>query len=196
MAPLAFLFASLVSVSANASQSKSSKARVPAPILIAQTTAEIVLENSPVRASLSDASSPDAPGVSLAAELKALEPGQRLFLVLQDLHAHTAPGTLFHLFLDLPEDATPNLKAGDPHLVGNFNFYNAVTPASGASSPHHRAFRSYDITSLLQKLQRQAPLSREATVTIIPGHAIEPGSHPAIGRIEIVLQKGPATTRK
>ena len=180
-----------------AQQSGSSKTHLPAPIPIAQSKAEIILADSPTRVALSDTSSPDAPKVSLAAELETLEPGQRLSLILRDLHADAAPGTLFHLFLDLPEGVTPDLKARDPHLVGNFNFFNSVKPSSGSpSTADRKSFRSYDITSPLQKLQQSARLPGETTVTIIPSHAIAPNSRPVIGRIEIVLQSAPANPHK
>lgn len=162
--------------------------RAPQVTLIAQTKAEIVLGDSPVRVTLSAPPSERTPR-SLDSHVAALALNQRLFLMLRGLRADAAPGTLFHIFIDSPAASAPDPKKRDPRRVGSLNFFNFVKYAGESTEkPAHDFSRSYDITSLVRSLHRNAQLTPETTITIVPSHAVEPGSRPVIRRIEIVLE--------
>ena len=162
--------------------------RMPQVTLIAQTKAEIVLGDSPVRVTLAAPPSERTPR-SLASLVEALAPNQRLFLMLHGMRADAAPGALFHIFLDSPAGSAPDPKSRDPRRVGSLNFFNFVKYAGESAEKPARDFsRSYDITSLVRSLHRNAQLTPETTITIVPSHLLAPGSRPVIRRIEIVIE--------
>ena len=123
-------------------------------------------------------------GKSLAARAEALAPGRRIYLVLRQLRASEPPGVLYHVYLDLPAGATP--AKGDIHFAGTLNFYDAV-PLQGEAGASSK-FRSFDVTDLVQTLQRRKALSDPTTVTIIPSGIPASGAQASVGKAEIVEQ--------
>ena len=114
--------------------------------------------------------------------LDALPPGRGLFLVLSDLHAKTAPGVIYDLYLDLPPGAAPH--AGWPGYVASLNFFGA--PQGPRADRPRRV--SYDVTNALERLRGRRVLSRDLTLTIVPEQPPDPEAQPAIGRIDLVVQ--------
>lgn len=121
-----------------------------------------------------DANGPRALGDLLA----SLEPGQRLILQVRDFQAAGPPGVLYHLYLGLPPGETP--AQDDFRHVGTINFFDAV--------PSKKGFYSFDVTGVLQRLQRETNLGLEAVVTVIPAGTPETGARPALGRIDLVVE--------
>jgi hypothetical protein len=157
--------------------------------IVAQTSGPIVLGNGATRVPLLDAAPATSSEGGLAALLKRTRPKQQLFLLLRDLSAAAAPGTLYHIFLNLPEDHTLSLSTREPHLVGNLNFFNFVrTSNEDPGAIKQEVFCSYDITPVARKLGKRGLLTRETTVTIVPDNSPEAGSEPVIGRLEIVAR--------
>jgi tyrosinase len=171
--------ANLIALNSPSNNSQNTNA-LPSTI-IAKNSGAITLESGTTRVLLADVS-PTNPAIgSIVAEVKAMPPNQRLFLVLRGLRADKPPGTLYHLFLDLPEGAAPDIKTPPPQLAGNLNFFNFVNDDA-------KAFRSFDITSLSHDLLNRGLLTRETSLTIVPAHPPEEGATPVIGRIEILVQ--------
>lgn len=113
----------------------------------------------------------------------------RLYLVVRDLQAVSQPGTLFHIYLDLPDGVAP--KPDDPRHIGPVNFYNAVREARGpgATGAGSRGIDvSYDITDVVKRLTAKRMLTDRPSVTIIATNLPETASVPTIGRIEVVEQ--------
>ena len=129
----------------------------------------------------------DRNGQTLAARLQNLPHGHRLYLVLKDLSVKEQPGTLFRIYLDLPEEVKP--EPNDLRFVGRFNFYSAGQsvglrpPQTGGSF-----FFSFDITAVAQKLLAQRLLDDQTTLTILATGIPRSNSDPKIGRIEIIEQ--------
>ena len=146
----------------------------------------IELSATPVRVAL------NPPGRSAAPDewsriLSTLAPGRRLVLVLSDLRTDDPPGTLFNVYLNLPERVVPG--PNDTHLIGSMNYYSVVqarrAEAPGPSPAHERQF---DITSLAQRLFEGSKMPDAPSVTITPTRPPTAGSRAAIGRIAVVEQ--------
>lgn len=137
----------------------------------------VTLENEPARVLLE--------GSNIVSRVEALPQNQHIFLVLRELHAAEQPGILYHVYLNLPQDAKP--ARGDIHSVGTLNFYNAVPLESGGGS-NPGIFRSFDVTALLRNLAQQKALGDQITVTIAPSGTAAANAKASIGRIEIVEQ--------
>ena len=110
----------------------------------------------------------------------------RLYLVVRDLQAVGQPGTLFHIYLDLPESVAP--KPNDPRHIGTVNFYNAIREPRGPGAGSRGVDESYDITDVVKRLTAKRMLADPPSVTIIATNLPEAASIPTIGRIEIVEQ--------
>ena len=137
----------------------------------------VTLNNEPARVLLE--------GSNIVSRVQALLPNQHVYLVLREQHAAEQPGILYHVYLNLPQDAKP--AKGDVHYVGTLNFYNAVPLESGGGS-NPGIFRSYDVTAVLKNLVQQKAVADQVTVTIAPSGAAAANAKASIGRIELVEQ--------
>src|ERR1041384_7951375 len=73
----------------------------PKETVLAASTQPVELSANPVRVKLA------GNNTSLDQMLESLPASRNIYLVITGLHAVKEPGTLFHLYLDLPEDGTP-----------------------------------------------------------------------------------------
>jgi hypothetical protein len=119
--------------------------------------------------------------------LSALAPGHRLVLILSDLRTDEPPGTIFSIYLNLPEGAAP--RPDGPHMVGSMNYYSVVQPRhaqrAGPSPAHERQF---DITDLVERLLASKRLTGPPSITIAATSPPEERSQASIGRIAILEQ--------
>ncbi len=129
----------------------------------------------------------EPPG-SFTDRVTALKEGRRFFLVLKNLHADAQPGVLYHVYLDLPPDATDEQKKA--HYVGSVNFFDAVPhgdhqhdkpPKEGTEK-----FLSFDITDLAKTLQSMKVLTEKPTLMIAPAGRPADEAKPVIGDVSIV----------
>jgi hypothetical protein len=123
-------------------------------------------------------------GREVASRIDALG-SRRLSLILRGLHASNPPGVLYHLYLNLPEGASP--AGDDPRHVGIINFYGAQTGGVAPADPE-RIFYSFDATDAVRALRAQSGLRDPVTVTFYPVGSPEPGAKAVISRIELVEQ--------
>ena len=107
---------------------------------------------------------------------------RRLMLLLCDLRAVQTPETLFHVYLNLPEQADQATRAS--HLLAQFNFFAALRPGD-TTMP---VWQSFDVTHAVGILAEQGALETEATLTILAARTFDPESRPSVGRIAIVQQ--------
>jgi hypothetical protein len=111
--------------------------------------------------------------------------GQMLESLPASRSVYLEPGTLFHLYLDLPEDVAP--KPDNAWHLGSVNFYNAV---AGPDAPKDKPTLpiSIDITGAMRKLLSSHKLTSANTITIAPTRALEADSKPMIDQIAIVVK--------
>src|SRR5438270_380608 len=152
-------------------------------MVLAASAHAVELTAKPVRVEL--VSEKSDKNRSLSQILESLPASRNAYLVLTGLHAVKQPGTLFHLYLDLPEDVSP--KPGNAWHLGSINFYNAV-PVPDAPKDKPTLPISIDITSVMRKLHSSQKLTSVNTVTIAPTRALEPDSKPMIEHIAIVIK--------
>lgn len=148
--------------------------------VLAASTAPVELTANPVRVKLVSGMSDK--NASLGQMLESLPASRNVYLVVTGLRAVKEPGTLFHLYLDLPEGVTP--KPDNAWHIGSFNFYNAV-PVPDAPRDKSESPISIDITDVLRKLHSSRKLTSDTTVTIMPTRPLEAGAEPMIGHISI-----------
>ncbi len=150
--------------------------------MIAVAAGPIELSELPSRVRL--APSGDRP---LAAELEALGPDRRLYLVLRGLSASAPPGVLFHLYLGLPAGAEP--ATDDPRHVGSLNFFGA-TPVDGGTRPPGPAadWQSFEVSRAVRSLGERGLIGEAIELTIRATGSPTEGARPVIGRVELVVQ--------
>jgi hypothetical protein len=148
--------------------------------VLAASTQSVELTANPVRVKLTSEMSDK--NTTLDQMLESLPASRNVYLVVTGLHAVKEPGTLFHLYLDLPEGVTP--KPDNAWHIGSINFYNAV-PVPDAPKDKPESPVSIDITNVLRNLRSSQKLTPETTVTIMPTRPLEAGSEPIIGHITI-----------
>jgi len=111
--------------------------------------------------------------------LSGLVPGlgeARITLLLKDVQARADPNTVYQIFLDLPENATPELK--EQHYAGLLNFFG-VAPPPGRDALGGRDVE-IDVTEVVKRLQAKAALQDESSVTLIPLRSPSEASSPTI----------------
>ena len=175
---LALLFAYLCIFATQSQSMQSSKEMV-----LAASAHAVELTDKPVRVEL--VSEQGDKNASLGQMLESLPASRSVYLELTGLHAVEQPGTLFHLYLDLPEDVTP--KPENAWHVGSINFYNAV-PVPDAPKDKPTLPISIDITGAMRKLLSSHKLTSANTITIAPTRAMEANSKPVIEQIAIVVK--------
>ena len=105
---------------------------------------------------------------------------RRLMLLLCDLRTRQTPETLFHVYLNLPEQ--PDQATRQRHLLAQFNFFTAARPGD-TTTP---IWQSVDITQVVGALAERGVLETDATLTILAARLFDPESRPTIGRLAIV----------
>ena len=115
---------------------------------------------------------------------KQLQPGRKLVLIVGDQRTNVAPGVIYRLYLDLPEDVAP--EGREAFLVGRLNFFNATTADDPLKAPKSERFVSFDVTPVSKTLSAQGKLKSKSTVTFIPDATPAEGSRPIIGEIKLI----------
>lgn len=116
--------------------------------------------------------------------VRYLRPGQRLYLVLQDLYARAPTDVVYDVYLNLPAGA--GSKQAVAHWVGDVNFFDAVDHKHDHNA--EPSFVSYDITDKAQALLVKRRLGPTAVVTIVPAGTPAVNARPEIGQVSIVEQ--------
>jgi tyrosinase len=119
----------------------------PEPRLVGATDRPVVLTGAAERVTVPI----DAPAEEAAL---AATPAPRILLNLEDIEAEANPGTVYGVFVDLPEGAPEDVAA--LHHVGNLSLFGIerAQHPRGDEPPH--GFRvSFDITDLAGSLTRQ-----------------------------------------
>ena len=101
-----------------------------------------------------------------AGALDAVGGGPRVLLALDDIEAERNPGTVYEVYVNLPDGATAE-QAAD-HLAGALSFFGIDARGRRADgSDHLHAYRAgYDITDLVARLRERGLWdARDVTVT-------------------------------
>ncbi len=152
--------------------------------VIAASSGSIKLDSKAVRTALEATNRKGVGTKTLSMWLNSLQHGERIFLVLRGLNAMKQPGVLYHVYFDLPADR--NLLKDDASYVGTISFYDSVNVKT--SDLDETPFTSYDVTSVLKRLESRRLLSAPPTITIVPFGTPNPQAHASITRIELVVQ--------
>ena len=114
---------------------------------------------------------------------------RRIFLVLRNLKTDLQPGTLYTVYLALPEGMAP--EQGVEYRVGTINFFAAGHgdhSADGAGTGTER-FVSFDITSLTARLGAKKLLNTtQLPISIAPLGTPSADAQPLVGSISIIEQ--------
>jgi hypothetical protein len=112
----------------------------------------------------------------------APKPGQKVFLVLNDLSTDIQPGVLYQIYLEAPR------KGGAPEAftIGTLNFFAAM-PAMPGMKMASRA-RSYDITDLAAQLAAQGRLESSPALSFVPLGSPAAEAQPLIGSVSLAIQ--------
>jgi hypothetical protein len=152
-------------------------------IVLAASAQAVELTDKPARVELVSGKSDT--NSSLGHILESLPASSSVYLELTGLHAVKQPGTLFHLYLDLPADVTP--KPGNAWHLGSINFYEAV-PGPDAPKDKPTLPISIDITGAIRNLLSSQKLTSVNTITIAPTRALEADSKPMIEHIAMIVR--------
>jgi len=124
------------------------------------------------------------------ARVESLKEGRRFFIVVRGLHADQQPGVLYHIYLELPRDATDEQR--NAHHVGALNFFDAVSHGDHehetSAKKGTEKFISFNVTKLTKMLHSKKQLADKPTVTIAPAGRPAGDSNPTIGEINVIEQ--------
>jgi len=119
------------------------------PVMIGRTDEGLVVGSSGAQTELTVGSMPESDAAADAAE------PPRLYLNLSDIEGTKNPGVVYGVYLNLPEDAGPELR--DDYLAGVVSFFGieqagAADAAATGRQPHPIRY-SFDITEIVDRLQ-------------------------------------------
>lgn len=149
----------------------------------------VPLASEPVQVPLmmSEASAARSPETTLDMRIRKLALSTRVYLVMSKLQAAAQPDVLYDVYV------VPSEKAGGKssarHRVGTINFFNAVNHSEDAESfVNDERFVSFDVTSLVRRLQLEGRLKAQLSVAIGPAGEPATDARPVIGSIELTVQ--------
>lgn len=136
---------------------------------------------------MSEASAARSPETTLDMRIRKLALSTRVYLVMSKLQAAAQPDVLYDVYV------VPSEKAGGKssarHRVGTINFFNAVNHSEDAESfVNDERFVSFDVTSLVRRLQLEGRLKAQLSVAIGPAGEPATDARPVIGSIELSVQ--------
>jgi hypothetical protein len=146
----------------------------------------LALSSKPVRCKLEPVSDVNEKPATVASLVASLPPGKKLYVVLRDFRTNMQPGVLYTAYLNLPENAPPEIAR--EHAFGVVNFFNASISADPVNATKSDRFISFDITRLAKKLRSKGRLKDQAVVTLVPAGVSNADAKSIIGEITLVEQ--------
>lgn len=125
-----------------------------------------------------------AASTSFARKVRDVKPGNRLYLVINNIRAEAQPGCLYHIYIDLPSGAEP--RRNTSHKLGVINFFDAASHGEHTADPKSY---SWDVTRIAKALQQRGRLKAKPTLRIVPFGQPEANARPVVGDISFVEQK-------
>lgn len=113
---------------------------------------------------------------------------RRTYLIVRDMRADAAPGVVYNVYLDLPENAAPASRP--PHLAGTINFFGGV-PHEGhemGTTGSGGRFVSFDVTEVIRDLRARQLLRPQPSITIIPAGGAATNARATVGEIALAEQ--------
>ena len=142
----------------------------------------LAIPGHPAPPMVMSAAPPPKAAVAATPLIPAPKPGQKVFVVLDDLTTEIQPGVIYSIYLEAPTGS----GAPQPYLIGSLNFFSAM-PAMGGMKMGHRA-RSFDITALATQLANQGRLQANPSITFVPVGRPAASAAPLIGSISVAIQ--------
>jgi len=142
------------------------------PETIAASTGAISLGDTPTLVPMR--AEPGQPSTSVSAQ----DEDVRILIVIEGLTTDVEPGTLFEIFIDLPQAAGPDERRA--HYVGTFSFFGAMAGHAHGAGP------SFDVTATIRALAQSRTLRQDNVITIEPVGTPVQTARPAVAKIEIV----------
>lgn len=113
----------------------------------------------------------------------APKPGQKVFLVLNDLSTDIQPGVLYQIYLEAPRKGG---GAPEPFAIGTLNFFSAMRSMGGMKMASRA--RSFDITDLAAQLAAQNRLEASPALRFEPMGRPADQAQPLIGSVSLAIQ--------
>jgi len=112
----------------------------------------------------------------------APKPGQKVFLVLNNLSTDIQPGVIYEVYLEAPA------KNGgtQAYPIGALSFFSAMRAMSGMTMASRA--RSFDITALATTLATQGRLETSPAITFVPVGKPATQAQPLIGSVSLAIQ--------
>jgi tyrosinase len=98
---------------------------------------------------------------------------RRVYLNIEDIEAEANPGTIYGVYVNLPEDAEPDVE--DAHYVGNVSFFGIERSNEPRGDEHAHGLRvAMEITDLVRDLRASGRWDdQQLQVTFKPIHLIQ-----------------------
>jgi hypothetical protein len=117
---------------------------------------------------------------SIASRLRGVVAGHQVYLNLTEVKAEDPPGVTYNVYVNLPPDRPP-AGTSDPHYVGTFSFFNALSSRPTAVA--------INITPHVERLLSIAEIGDDLRVAIIPsGGTANLAAAPQIGKVLLTVR--------
>ena len=136
----------------------------------------IALTTAPVRVPLRPPQG--QPGIAGAAESLT---GGRVSLLIKGIRSAAPVGTVFGVYLNLPQNAKPEESL--PYRVAQIHFFETGHEGHDTESPK---FYRFDITDAVRALAAKKQLGNDLSVTLIPRGEVPADARPVVGEIIVV----------
>jgi len=116
------------------------------------------------------------------------EDPRHLYLNVEDIQGESNPGTVYGIYLNLPED--PTQQDFDRHYLTTLSFFGIEKAAAPPGDKHPHGMRvSVEVTKAIEKLRDESDWGREQLeVSFRPLRASQGGHEPIrVGRVSLAI---------
>lgn len=153
----------------------------PAQAVTDRGPGPVTLTQQPVRVALQPAAG-GAAAADATARVKALPDVARLSVLIRNIHSDVHPGTIYGVFLNLPQNPSPQDLLS--HRIGQISFFDSVSHED--HKPSEQKFYRFDITAAAKSLAAKNALGDALSVTIIPRGQANAEAKPVLGEIVVI----------
>jgi tyrosinase len=99
----------------------------------------------------------------------AVARGEEVVLTLDGVRGEGVPGTLFEVYINLPEGQEPDFRS--PYFVGNISLFGLQPQDMSPMHVQHTATRRFNISRNIAALQARGEWTGDVIVTVVPYYA-------------------------